>query len=104
MKSAPIDTASAATADIVAAPGAGKFIRVHGYALTASGATEFRLKDGAGTVLGGLASPANGNAVGMGLDKEGYFDLPDDSALQGTNSAAVRVIGHVSYSIRGDVY
>ena len=95
-----VDTA-AASEELVAAPGDGRFIRIIGAILTADGPTDLSL-DGGDTVILPLTIGATGGggAVVPPSDQWG-FDLPVNTALNLTNSASAGVQGSVTYSVLG---
>lgn len=93
---------------LVAAPGAGKKIRVHAYqlTLTAAGAAKFRkVANGAGTTADDLRTvraSAAGQGAAESVERPDFlFELPENTPLYLNVNAALTLSGGVTYSIVG---
>ena len=105
MASAPISVGSASTATIVAAPGAGKFIRVLGYQIVPTSGTtpSVQWQDSNGpTALTGVMVASIGNDINPGYATDGWFDVSVNGALNLVVGGTTPVVaGHVRYEIKG---
>jgi hypothetical protein len=90
-------------AALIAAPGAGKKIRIHSYALTLSAAAAAKFRTaatGGGTSLRTVRASAAGQGQAESAERPDFlFELPENTALFLHGSAAATISGGVSYSI-----
>lgn len=88
---------------LIAAPAAGKRIRVHSYALTLTAAAAAVFRSGAagtGLLLGTVRASAAGQGQAEGVDRPDFLlELPEATALFLNVSAAATVSGRLGYSI-----
>lgn len=98
---APIDLA--ATADIIAAPSAGKRIRVLGYSIVAAGAVTATFKRGSTALTGAMSMitgvPHVAPPGGSLMDRLPVFECGTAEAFNLTLSSGVQVSGWVVYEI-----
>ena len=90
-------TGPVATTEIVAAPGAGKKIRVLGWVLTSAGAATVAWKS-ATTAKTGVMTGAAGSPMSAPFNPVGWFDCAENEALNLTAGTAA-VAGVVSYAV-----
>lgn len=98
MPSVVINVAAAATTPLVAAPGAGKWIRVLGYVLYAGGTVNATLKS-AGNALTGPFPLKDQGRVQAPETPDGWFDCNQNEALNLVTDAASQVSGHLKYQV-----
>lgn len=96
-------TVGAASGDqtIIAAPGAGKVIRVYRLLVSCSIANNLTVKSGAGTALTG-AIPLAATApllLDIAAEWTPWFVLDPNTAFMLNNSAVAALGGHVTYSV-----
>lgn len=101
MPSAAIDTSASGDTTVIAAPGAGKFLRVHGYDLAPAGTVSVKWKDTAGASYSGVMPTVVGAGPNEAFAHDGLFDLAANTGLVLNLSGAVQVGGTVDYSVRG---
>ena len=88
---------------LIAAPGAGKKIRIHGYALSLSAAAVAKFRTaatGGGTSLRSVRASAAGQGGQEQAGRPDYvFEVPENTALFLNVSAAATISGGVTYSV-----
>lgn len=100
MPSAVFNQNTIASHQVVAAPGAGFFIRVHGWHLQAAGTVTVTLRSAATNKVGPMAMTATGANTASGFSYDGWFDCAVNEALNIDLAQAIQVGGVVNYSIR----
>jgi hypothetical protein len=100
MASAAVSAASSGQNTVVAAPGAGKFIRVYGYVLVASSSVTAKWQSNTTDLTGAMSFTAN-SGVASGWARDGWFDCNTNEALKLNLGGALQVSGHVLYEVRG---
>lgn len=98
MPSALIDT-STDGAVLVAAPGAGKQIRLLGWNITGAGDVEVSFKSGSSVLWTTLATGADGSGIVVPMNTDRDLHCDTNVALTIDLSSAVRVVGSVDYCI-----
>ena len=98
MPSALIDT-STDGAILVAAPGAGKQIRLLGWNIVGAGDVEVSFKSGSTVLWTSLATNADGSGIVIPMDTDRDLHCNTNEALTIDLSAAVRVTGSIDYCI-----
>lgn len=98
MASAVVSFATATDHTVVAAPGAGKFLRVYGFFLAPAAPVVATWKSAATAKSGAmtLATPLE-----VSFNPNGWFDCGINEALVLTLESAIQVSGTVSYQIMG---
>ena len=91
----PISTATDTT--IIAAPGTGKRLRIHGLRLSAAAAQKLTVKAGA-TALEAF-NLAAGSQVDLPLRVQPYYTLPENTAFVGTSTTTGGTDGRVEYTV-----
>ena len=99
MPSQSVSVSSSGDSTIVAAPGAGKFIRVFSYGLIAGGTVNATWKSGSSARTGPL--PLIVNSGSNETDPNGLFDCGVNEALVLGLSSPVQVSGRVRYEVFG---
>lgn len=99
MLSVAVDCGNSGSNAIIAAPGIGRRIKVHGYLLMAVADVSATWLAGATALSGPLPCAANGGACAPPGGT--WFHLPDNTALNLSLSGAEDVAGHVAYTIDG---
>lgn len=98
-----VTAAGAGSTLLVAAPAAGKRIRVLGYVLTVSAVgMNPKFQSGANDKTGALLLPVNGGAVVPAVHPDlnaGWFDCNAGEALNVNVAAAGTVAGHLVYQV-----
>jgi hypothetical protein len=94
---------AAADTQLVAAPGAGKAIRVHGYVLCndASAATKMSfVSDGTGdTEIASFSTYTAGGPIVAPVTPHGWFQTLENEALDLRQTTTDDIDGHIVYSI-----
>lgn len=100
MANAAVSTAASGATQIVAAPGAGKRIRVLGFGLVAAGAVTAKWQSAANDLTGAMSlvtgTPLTGPATPGGI-----LDCNANEALNISLGGAVQASGWVSYVVIG---
>lgn len=86
---------------LVAAPGAGKFIRIVGCDLTSNGAVTVSLKSNTTTKWKTYATTNAGGGAVLPLDESRDLDCDLNEPLKIGLSAVVAVAGSLTYAIKG---
>ncbi len=102
MRVAPVNLAGSGDNTVIAAPPANKFLRIHGYVLTAGGTVNVFLKDGAGGQYSGpLQLSTNGGVSAPIGFPSGWLDLPPGTSFVLNLSSSVQLGGHIAYEVVG---
>lgn len=98
MPSAVVSVASSGDNTVIAAQGAGTFIRVFGFSLVCASSVNATWKNGAAALTGAYPFPANGG-ISRSQSNEPIFTLSENTALVLNLSAAVQTSGEVTYVV-----
>lgn len=102
MKSAAVVATASGDTEVIAAPGAGKFLRVHGYQISSRAAlNEVQLRSATTPKAYTEAVAAAGGGVSCPPSKLPYFECAANEALNVNLSAAGNVSVNVQYAIVG---
>jgi hypothetical protein len=99
MPAVTFDVSSASTTALVAAPGAGRRVRVFGYRISADAAVKCTLKSGTTAREPIYATKAVGGGMIGTFSENGFWDCADNEALNLTTDASANVGGVLFYSI-----
>lgn len=99
MRFAKVEVSTAASHEVVEAPGPNKAIRLCGGFLVCAGAVAVTIEDGDGTNLTGPMSFAANGGMAPTTTQEGYLQAPANKSLCLLLGGAVAVSGSLSYRI-----
>lgn len=98
LEHAAVSPAASGANELVAAPGANKKLRIHGYRLTASAAIQARFYAGTiSTPLSGILYVGANGAIGEPISGFPAFDLPANTAFGVDLDGATACGGYVKY-------
>ncbi len=100
MPSAAISCSTSGANDIIAAPGAGKYIRILALCIIADGTVTATLNDDAPTNYSGAEALVANSGFTLPGFEQGWFDCGVNQKFQITLGGAVGVRGIVRYEIR----
>lgn len=98
---ADINISTATTTEVIAAPGAGKFLAIDFIAAQTDAANDVTIKDGSTTYGGAYNLTAGGGLTFENTikNKDGIITLTANTALNITTSAATQLSGFVRYRV-----